>query len=52
MTGLWQISGRSKLTFSEMVDLDLYYAENASLLLDLKILLNTIPIVAKGIGSY
>jgi lipopolysaccharide/colanic/teichoic acid biosynthesis glycosyltransferase len=52
LTGLWQVSGRSELTFDEMVMLDLYYAENWSLLLDLKILLRTIPTVLLGTGAY
>jgi lipopolysaccharide/colanic/teichoic acid biosynthesis glycosyltransferase len=52
MTGLWQVSGRSKLTFDEMVMLDLFYAENWSLGLDLKILLRTIPTVVLGTGAY
>src|SRR5213078_1910706 len=41
LTGLWQVSGRSDLTFEEMVKLDLYYAENWSVRLDLEILLRT-----------
>lgn len=52
ITGLWQISGRSKLTFEKMVDLDIYYSEQHSLLLDIKILWYTLPIAIKGIGSY
>ena len=52
ITGLWQVSGRSQLTFDEMVMLDLYYAENWSLALDLKILLRTIPTVLLGTGAY
>jgi len=52
MTGLWQVSGRSHLTFDEMVMLDLFYAENWSLLLDLKILLRTVPTVLRGTGAY
>ncbi len=52
MTGLWQVSGRSKLTFDEMVMLDLFYAENWSLFLDLKILLRTVPTVLRGTGAY
>jgi exopolysaccharide biosynthesis polyprenyl glycosylphosphotransferase len=52
MTGLWQVSGRSKLTFDEMVMLDLYYAENWSLMLDLRILLRTVPTVLLGTGAY
>ncbi|MCW5882877.1 MAG: undecaprenyl-phosphate glucose phosphotransferase [Anaerolineae bacterium] len=52
ITGLWQVSGRSNLTFDEMVMLDLYYAENWSLGLDMKILLRTIPTVLLGEGAY
>lgn len=52
MTGLWQISGRSGLTFQQMVILDLYYAEHQSLLFDLEILLETIPTVISGRGAY
>jgi len=52
LTGLWQISGRSKLSFDDMVKLDIYYAENWSLWLDFKILIRTIPAVLKGEGAY
>ena len=52
MTGLWQISGRSLLSFDEMVLLDIYYIENWSLWLDFKILLRTIPKVLFGDGAY
>lgn len=52
MTGLWQVSGRSDLSFDQMVRLDLYYAENWSLWLDVKILLRTIPAVILGRGAY
>jgi exopolysaccharide biosynthesis polyprenyl glycosylphosphotransferase len=52
LTGLWQVSGRSDLTFDEMVMLDLFYAENWSLGLDLKILLRTVPTVLMGTGAY
>ncbi len=45
LTGLWQVSGRNRLSFQEMVLLDLYYAENWSVAMDLKILLRTIPAV-------
>ncbi|GAB1420754.1 sugar transferase [Anaerolineales bacterium] len=43
ITGLWQVSGRSDVPFEEMVLLDIYYVENWSLMLDLQILLRTIP---------
>jgi lipopolysaccharide/colanic/teichoic acid biosynthesis glycosyltransferase len=52
LTGLWQVSGRSDLPFDEMVMLDLYYIENWSLSLDLKIILRTIPTVISGRGAY
>ena len=52
ITGLWQISGRSKLGFSEMIWLDLYYIENQSLLFDLEIIFATIPVVLFGKGAY
>lgn len=52
ITGLWQVNGRSKVKFNEMVILDIYYIENWSLLLDLKILLKTIPVVLKREGAY
>lgn len=43
MTGLWQVSGRYHLSFQQMVQLDIYYIENWSLWLDLKIILKTLP---------
>ena len=52
MTGLWQVNGRSSLTFDEMVRLDLYYAENWSPWMDVKIMLRTIPAVLLGRGAY
>ena len=52
ITGLWQVSGRSDLIFDEMVLLDLYYIENWSPGLDLKILLQTIPAMLSGRGAY
>ncbi len=52
MTGLWQISGRSTISFDEGVLLDVYYIENWSLWLDLKILLRTVPHVLLGDGAY
>jgi exopolysaccharide biosynthesis polyprenyl glycosylphosphotransferase len=52
ITGLWQVSGRSLLPFEDMVRLDIYYIENWSLWLDLKILLRTIAVVLTGSGAY
>jgi len=52
ITGLWQVMGRSDLSFDEMVMLDLFYAENWALWLDFKILLRTIPTVLFGHGAY
>lgn len=52
ITGLWQVSGRSRLTFDEMCLLDIYYLENWSPLLDLKIALKTVPAVLAGTGAY
>ncbi|MFQ3599563.1 MAG: sugar transferase [Chloroherpetonaceae bacterium] len=52
ITGLWQVSGRSNLSFNEMVVLDLYYAENVSILTDINIMLRTIPAVLFGRGAY
>jgi exopolysaccharide biosynthesis polyprenyl glycosylphosphotransferase len=52
MSGLWQVSGRSLLTFDEMVMLDLFYIENWSLSLDLKIMLRTVPSVLLANGAY
>ena len=51
ITGLWQVSGRSRLAFEEMVRIDLYYIENWSLWLDLKIILLTLPAVLRGDGA-
>jgi exopolysaccharide biosynthesis polyprenyl glycosylphosphotransferase len=52
LTGLSQVSGRSELTFDEMVMLDIYYIENWSPWLDLWILLKTIPTVLLARGAY
>jgi exopolysaccharide biosynthesis polyprenyl glycosylphosphotransferase len=52
MTGYWQISGRSNLSFEEMVRLDLYYIENWSLSFDVKIILRTLGTVLRREGAY
>ena len=51
LTGLWQVSGRSRLTFEEMVRLDIEYVQRRSLFLDLWILLRTLPAVLEGGGA-
>ena len=51
ITCLWQISGRNQVGFDEWMRLDLNYIDNWSLLLDLKILLRTIPVVLLGKGA-
>lgn len=50
MTGLWQVSGRNNMNFSEMVELDLAYIERRSMLLDLRILLRTFSAVTSRNG--
>jgi lipopolysaccharide/colanic/teichoic acid biosynthesis glycosyltransferase len=45
LTGYWQVNGKNKTTFSEMIHMDIYYARNLSLGLDLSILLRTLPTV-------
>jgi lipopolysaccharide/colanic/teichoic acid biosynthesis glycosyltransferase/GGDEF domain-containing protein len=52
ITGLWQIHGRSRTTFDEMVRLDIAYVNNWSLWLDLKILFKTIWVVLSAKGAY
>lgn len=51
ITGLWQVSGRNRLTFDEMVRVDIYYIENWSLLLDVKIIFLTVPAMVRGDGA-
>jgi exopolysaccharide biosynthesis polyprenyl glycosylphosphotransferase len=52
ITGLWQVSGRSTLSWDESVRLDLYYVRNWSFALDAKILLRTVAAVLSGRGAY
>jgi exopolysaccharide biosynthesis polyprenyl glycosylphosphotransferase len=52
MTGLWQVSGRSELSFDELVRLDFYYIETWSIWLDLTILARTVPVVLGRRGAY
>ncbi len=52
LTCLWQISGRSEIGYDEWIELDLYYIQNRSLLLDILIVVQTIPAVLSGRGAY
>ncbi len=52
LTGLWQVSGRSDLSWADAVKLDLYYVEHVSLRLDVMIILRTIPAVLFARGAY
>jgi lipopolysaccharide/colanic/teichoic acid biosynthesis glycosyltransferase len=45
LTGLWQVSGKNKLSFEQMVQLDIHYAEHSSVWLDLQIMLRTFPVL-------
>jgi exopolysaccharide biosynthesis polyprenyl glycosylphosphotransferase len=52
ITGLWQVSGRSDISYNERVQLDMYYIRNWNIWLDLQLLLQTIPAILKGRGAY
>ncbi|OGR94720.1 MAG: hypothetical protein A2902_04965 [Elusimicrobia bacterium RIFCSPLOWO2_01_FULL_64_13] len=52
ITGLWQVSGRADLEYEDMMRLDIYYLEEWSPGLDLKILLKTLPVILGGRGAY
>jgi exopolysaccharide biosynthesis polyprenyl glycosylphosphotransferase len=52
ITGLWQVSGRSDVSYEDRVKLDIYYVENWSLWLDIKILLKTIGVLLRRRGAY
>lgn len=52
LTGLWQVSGRSDLTWQETVSLDLWYVDNWSVAADLGLLARTVRAVADGRGAY
>lgn len=52
LTCLWQVNGRNKLPFQKWMELDMEYIDNWTLLLDIKILLKTIPSVLRCSGSY
>jgi lipopolysaccharide/colanic/teichoic acid biosynthesis glycosyltransferase len=52
ITGLWQVSGRNRLPFEEMVRLDIFYIEHWSPLLDLKIMFKTLPVMLRGDNTH
>ncbi len=52
LTGLWQISGRSDLSYQDRVRLDMHYIRNYTIWLDLQILFQTVPMVLRGKGAY
>ena len=51
VTGLWQVSGRSNLSFEDRIELELFYAQNWSFWLDIKILFKTIAVVVRKDGA-
>lgn len=52
ITGLWQVSGRSDISYDDRVRLDMYYIRNWNIWLDLQLLIQTIPAVIRGRGAY
>jgi lipopolysaccharide/colanic/teichoic acid biosynthesis glycosyltransferase len=52
ITGIWQVSGRSDLTYAERVHLDMQYIRNWTIWLDLQLLFQTIPAVISRRGAY
>jgi exopolysaccharide biosynthesis polyprenyl glycosylphosphotransferase len=52
ITGLWQVSGRSDISYEQRVRLDMHYIRNWSIWLDLQLILQTIPAVLKSRGAY
>ena len=52
ITGLWQVSGRSDVSYEERVRLDMHYIRNWTIWLDLQLLMQTLPAVLKQRGAY
>jgi lipopolysaccharide/colanic/teichoic acid biosynthesis glycosyltransferase len=52
LTGMWQVSGRTNVTYDERVRLDEYYVRNWSLWLDIYIIVRTVWVVLQGKGAY
>lgn len=51
-TGVWQVSGRNELDFNEMVELDLHYIEDRSILMDIKIMIKTVFVIVGEKNGY
>jgi lipopolysaccharide/colanic/teichoic acid biosynthesis glycosyltransferase len=51
LTGLWQVYGRSRVKFQEMVEMDITYLQQQSIWQDLKLIILTLPIMCKGHGG-
>jgi lipopolysaccharide/colanic/teichoic acid biosynthesis glycosyltransferase len=51
ITGYWQVSGRSEVMFDKRIEMDAYYANKKSLLLDLEIMLKTPWVMLSGVGA-
>jgi len=51
LSGLWQVSGKNRTTFEQMIQMDIYYAENQSLWMDLLIMVRTFPVLASQFGE-
>ena len=52
ITGLWQVSGRSELSYEDRVRLDMHYIRNYTIWLDMRLLFNTFGAVLRGSGAY
>jgi undecaprenyl-phosphate galactose phosphotransferase len=52
LTGLWQVSGRSDISYNDRIQLDMYYINNWTFMLDVMVLLKTIPAVLCRRGAY
>lgn len=52
LTGLWQVSGRQRLSYERRIELDMQYIDNCCLALDVSILLRTVPVVLKADGAF
>jgi lipopolysaccharide/colanic/teichoic acid biosynthesis glycosyltransferase len=52
LTGLWQVSGRNRVDFYRMIEMDIEYVDHPSIWLDLKIIIKTVPAVLFGKGAW